>query len=192
MPEGETFNPNLLIFFSAEMTPPIRGFLQSPQAREIQAGSLEFIRNHKITTLNDFELPAMEKFRSSFNGKVFEEIAFRYLDESMKREGLVLLSPAEVFNLYAKLHKGKMIIRDFGLQQGIKGISIPDGLILQKVNNGWHIVGTSEYRLGEGTEKIEKQAKRFSNARFLRQNLLLGDQDSRLKIGGIIIGLFSM
>lgn len=110
----------------------------------------------------------IKELRSYIAGYLFESVAYLHLKEILKRQGKILLSPKECFEIFRLLYPEKKLIEfPFGLQHGIEGVSVPDGIVLELSKNSTKIVGSCEYSLttvrdtGDKEQDLEKRAYWF-------------------------------
>lgn len=90
-----------------------------------------------------------ETLRQDLAGYLFEAMVHLHLQEQLVRDDKILLSPSETFEVYCQLMPArKKIIHRSGLQKGIEGISLPDGIVFGFTSkNLARIEGICEYSL---------------------------------------------
>jgi len=104
-------------------------------------------------------------------GYLFETLAYSYLQKQLTNENKVFLSPKETLEVYYQLHPTRRRIDyKYGLQRGIEGISVPDGIVLAPVlslSKGIkevRIDGICEYMLGTRAKLKRAQLTRSPEA----------------------------
>lgn len=141
----------------------------NPEAQELfqkflAASDFKFLeeRIEKFSHLPLLKRSEKEKgFQQELAGFVFELVSFYYLGKELG-EDLVLLSPQQTYDLYAFLYSGCQIPEDNFLNPKIKGITVPDGLLLETKGKETAILGVCEYTLSVGgrSELPRKQKQR--------------------------------
>lgn len=122
----------------------------------------------------------VEELRASVVGYLFETLAYSYLKKQFADKNKVLLSPDETFEIYYRLNPSRRKIDDkYGLQKGIEGISVPDGIVLAPVLSQSkrikevRIDGICEYMLGtnnkpkKGAQLTQSPGEYRGNMRYL-------------------------
>lgn len=117
----------------------IRQFFTDPNGRRILTIVANFSSNHKEQT---------SLFNSRLAGAVFEHMSFLHLKPKLKESETELLSPSEVLLLYQNLYLDATSsqITNYGLSEGIMGITIPDGLLISEIEKGLVINSILEYK----------------------------------------------
>lgn len=138
-----------------------KALLKSVMLSESAYEIAEIIRNFATT---DEQL--VNDFIGNLFGRVFADIAFKYLECHPKSTGLVILSPEQTQSFFRELHPGYEELNDFGLNYGIRGVRVPDTISLQIADDAISIVGINEFKCVNGTTydhqlSIETQAKQF-------------------------------
>jgi hypothetical protein len=133
------------------------------------------------------------ELRSNIAGYLFETVAYLYLKEKLKREGKILLSPQESFELFHLLIPEKEIIEHpFGLQFGIEGVSVPDGIVLIPSRNSTAIEGSCEYTLTDVDESGDKVKTLSDRAYRFDRNMNNLESKDIVKLSGIVPYLKSL
>lgn len=100
---------------------------------------------------------ALNLFCSTFSGRLFEELAYFFIQKTIINSHTLILSPDEVFTLYESCLPNE-VISDFpGLSKGIRGVSFPDGFIIEEASKCWTITTACEYKAGEVGKKDQWQ-----------------------------------
>lgn len=142
-------------FDQALESKPMRGFLDEvPQ----EFGSLiqQFFTDPEgrriLTIVADFEPSDPDEaqdFTKNLAGITFEQMSYLHLKPELEQQNSVLLSPTEVFTLYrnafADYSEGNLISH-YGLTTGIRGRTIPDGLLIRESEVGLSVDGILEYK----------------------------------------------
>lgn len=108
----------------------------------------------------------------SIGSDVFEEYACIYLEEKYRKSGLILLSPGEIEETYDR----------YGLLR--RGISVPDGLVLQRSSTGWKITSICDYKTGITFDRRQLMAYFYPNG--LNKDLKLHLPGGNQKLGEVI------
>ena len=90
------------------------------------------------------------KLSASVAGFLFESLCYSFLRGLSDFKQGILLSPKQTFDVYALLNPHKDIIKDYdGLQLGLDGISVPDGIVLSYSPQYKRLIilGICEYKL---------------------------------------------
>jgi hypothetical protein len=104
------------------------------------------------------ECPDMshEEYMKGLRGAAFEKIAFGYISAKEAVKGNTVIPGSGVFELCKNLNpEGEIMNNSFG-RMGIRGIYVPDGLL---VDNQSSIVGILEYTLSRSRDKLIHQRK---------------------------------
>lgn len=125
------------------------------------------------------------KLQGRFAGKLFEEVAYRWLSDQIK-SGEALLSPKEVFKLWSVLYSDRKIEEN---TTGIRGVSVPDGLIVKEGEKYIFITTVVEYKnLGRGISnetynRIVGQASHYGQDVFVIE---LKKEGNAQKMGDVL------
>ena len=129
----------------------------------IKAGGFEPIY-HKAA--RDCQLPMKKEdigsFEERFEARVFEQIAY-FL---MLNSGIGLVtSPVETFDFYRWLYpKNQLRFNVLGFDS-IRGVSVPDGLLVEEQHGLYKIVAVCEYTLNRYAENFEYKFRAFKRVR---------------------------
>lgn len=117
-------------------------------------------------------------------GKFFEDIAYRWLSDQIKNNEVLLL-PKEVFKIWSVLYSGRKIEE----QTGIRGVSVPDGLIVKEGEKYIFITTVVEYKNlprecnSEIDDRIRKQSRHYRQDVFAIE---LKKEGIAKKMGGVV------
>lgn len=102
----------------------------------------------------------LQEFRSRFAGRIFHDLA--QISTSAKlSNSRILLSPERTLKFYGDLYSGARRTRhSFGFDS-LVGISVPDGLIVEKENDKVQIVAVCEYTLHGDEQSLRRKHDRF-------------------------------
>lgn len=113
---------------------------------------------------------------SKLSGGLFQDIASIYLIGKEERNSLerTVVLPANVFSFFTNLYPNASVIHNTITTESLKGASVPDGLIIDKLG----IVSVCEYTLNEGQSYFEDKYYKFRTKKrnfpwlFTNSNLL--------------------
>lgn len=90
-------------------------------------------------------------------GALFEIVAFSYL-KSKSVQGELVIAPWETQEGYARIFPERKATYNYGQNSGIRGISVPDGLIFKANNEDTCLTGICEYSLAPDKKQMQVQA----------------------------------
>lgn len=99
--------------------------------------------------------------REDIAGEVFQRIAYAYLSRNLA-SNLTLLSHMRTFNLYRILYPGKKVVKRPIGSSSLKGISVPDGLLIENGASERKVVTVVEYTLEGKFTYFEKKFNAFT------------------------------
>lgn len=143
-----------------------------PRAQELFCNFLdtsefeEGLRKMRMVLARPLGKAVIKDFRTKLAGFIFEGLSFCFLREELKG-GEVLFSTKETFELYRQRYPQKPLLdRNFGLNFGIQGVTVPDGLLFTSQGGETQIVGVCEYTLmGLDQPWKQKQRKYYNGVR---------------------------
>ncbi|MBI2405776.1 hypothetical protein HYV21_01880 [Candidatus Microgenomates bacterium] len=131
--------------------------------------------------------PSRRDSEKHFVGFLFEHLSFYFVQTKLKKNQVVF-SPRQTEQLYERLYPEDMVQRDqYGLSLGIKGITIPDGILLEQHQGKTFIRGVYEYSLARLPNTRRKQnQRRFYNSkvRVIDDLLPMGANPLRKQVMG--------
>lgn len=125
-----------------------------------------------------------KKLEERIAGSLFEDIAYRWLSDQIKNNE-VLLSPREVFKLWSVLYSDRKIEE----KTGIRGVSVPDGLIVKEGEKYIFITTVVEYKNlpresnSEIDDRIREQSSHYRQDVFAIE---LKREGIAKKMGGVL------
>lgn len=142
--------------------------------------------------LNKRDMDHDPNLKQQVLGAIFQELAFQYL-KLVCKEGNTILSSDKILKLYSTRYQNhKVYYAD--VNQGIQGISLPDGLVIGQSPKNLIIKGVIECKCmkktdAESQESIENQAKNFTSAE-IAQDLGLQEPEGARLAGELIYKLY--
>lgn len=172
--------------------PPIRNYSGILQTREMQ----DFLNksrsrrlfeaflgsrgaNRIFNAIVNFSRSNLEKhyFDASLSGAIIEEIGHPYSNSLNRNADTTILSPEETDILYKNIYSDKFKLVDpFGLNYGVEGINVPDGLVINYSGEFLNIVLIVEYKsLGQNNYDISyiKTQRESYTPEHVEENLRL-------------------
>lgn len=152
--------------FDPEIQPLIKNLLADPQTAEVSKRIKNFLKRHPI---DDWKWPIMNRLC----GWVFEEIVYFHLSAYYRQYKLPYLGSHDVFELFRRQNRQRPVIDDLGLgiSLGIRGIHIPDGMLMEDFDGAWHILTLFECKMSEHSLDLSHQLQ--AEANFLTRALRL-------------------
>lgn len=118
------------------------------------------------TAARDCRLPMkqedIEHFTRDFAARVFEQIAYFFMLNS--GVGLVT-SPTETFEFYRWLYPNNQLRSNALGFNSIRGVTVPDGLLVEKLHGLYNIIAVCEYTLTGDTKIFEYKFRGFERVR---------------------------
>lgn len=121
-------------------------------------------------------------------GILFEKIAYRWMKRQTENNN-VFLSPEEVFKLWTALYPDAKVESHGGFNSSIRGISVPDGLMIKEEPNNLAIFSVVEYKIVSNKKKEEIYPQIKRQARHFRQDVFAKElEDVRIsgKMGKVV------
>lgn len=148
------------------------------------------LENYKYQLSKKLSPEDQLKLKRKFAGYIFEFLSYSWLRDRLE-EDEILLSPEETFHIYELLYPDNEIIEDeFGFQKGIKGISLPDGLIMspERDKEMTKITEVAEYTTVR-SDNHEKQIQIINMPKRTLRNInhIYDSEDQRAKNAGEFI-----
>ena len=150
--------------------------------------------------IKDFQ-PADDKEKKNFMqelaGQIFEQLGYLHLTQVFRDPDTFVLSPQEVLELYKRIYPNRKVskIRENGLNSGIEGTTIPDGLIIKNTGSSLAIEEVIDYKLWSRSipkpEAFNRQLGNYRYPQFVRDFWLGESRINPLIYGQIIHGLRS-
>ena len=114
----------------------------------------------------DCQLPMkqgdVEHFTRYFAARVFEQIAYFF----MLNSGVGLFtSPTETFEFYRWLYPNNQLRSNTLGFDSIRGVTVPDGLLVEKLHGLYKIIAVCEYTLTRDTEIFKHKFRSFKKIR---------------------------
>jgi len=128
----------------------------------------------------------VEELKSRVAGYLFETFTYLYLSKQLAAKNKVLLSPHETLEVYCQRYPTRKKVSDkYGLQNGIEGISVPDGIVLTplKHRDTVRVDGVCEYMLGTNYKLNGGWQLTRSPATYNKQLFYLTNQRNPESIG---------
>ncbi|MDO8619032.1 MAG: hypothetical protein Q7R49_03775 [Candidatus Daviesbacteria bacterium] len=150
----------------------ITNFLQTTKAHRILTRIANFKPEHDAEN---------EDFQRVIIGHLFEGIAYQFLKDQYEQGQTVLLSPDEVLLVYQNAYPDLAPSSgSYNLARAIKGISNPDGFLIQETADALELVAIFEYKNISNSQtdlaRILKQSLNFT-PRQVNQDLKLDEND---------------
>ncbi|MBI2007233.1 MAG: hypothetical protein HYS83_00805, partial [Candidatus Blackburnbacteria bacterium] len=132
----------------------VLGALESGSFPKIVDAAKNFLQN--LPSKN-----GLEEFMLRFSGALFEIVATRSMEDVLgKRERIIPIN--EVFEVFAKTYpEREPITNGFGLNLGIDGVRLPDGIIVHINGGAVYINAFCEYSLNPYS--LQKKAWRYNS-----------------------------
>lgn len=90
--------------------------------------------------------PIHELHASSLKGYIFAWTAFHFMRKIHKEKDEVLLTPDQTFDVYQLLFPDRKVIdRRDQLQRGLRGITVPSGVFVRRIDDSTGILGAYRY-----------------------------------------------
>ncbi len=122
--------------FPIESQPLIKDFLKSDGGQNI----IDIIRQTPKVNRN------LPDFSRAVAGSIFEQLAYIHVKPEYNRGNFILLSPAEVFNLYRQMLPERAVFEGYGLTLGLVNTTIPDGILIEAIGSLMVIRKLFEYK----------------------------------------------
>lgn len=116
----------------------------------------------------------LEELRQDIVGRYFEEVAGLYVRSKLEQDKRFVLGPSETGWLYQQLNPGAHRYYTYNLTQNIFGITVPDGLILQRGQRYLQLAGVCEYTLENNVGKSRRkqaQLERYQDPENIARGL---------------------
>ncbi len=86
-------------------------------------------------------------FNTDLSAAILEEVGYLFLNQGNFNERTTILSPEETDLLFQNLHPDKFGVADpHGFNYGVRGISVPDGLVISDTGESLEIVTIVDYK----------------------------------------------
>ncbi len=136
---------------------------------EYSAGVITAIRDKMPESQSD-----VKEFMQSLSGVIFEHLGYWYeTDKYALRKDLVVLSPSDVHTLYSSMYRDADTASDDQhiINQAIRGISYPDGLIIRITDSELSIDAIIDYKMWSrnraDSDKNERQMEKYKYENFV-------------------------
>lgn len=135
-----------------------------------------------------YQRGGFSEFIRSFAGRVFEEVAFTYLQEHYPSPRYTVLSPSQMSSLYRWLY-GDQIQELNGLNTSLYGRTIPDNLVFRRSSNHIVLHAVCECKTSLNSSKIQDQYHALSVAHSINENLGLIESKEGQTMGHKLLGV---
>lgn len=173
------YGSDIIVFMiNKEVEALLEEFLGLPEADQIIEGIDEFLLGDLIGPHNN-----RRRGRSRIAGRVFEEIAFNRFSQKL-RLGQELIPPDATLQVFERIHPEA--IRDVSYNSGLRGVSLPDGIVLNASSSFWFIAAMVEYKLQLGFDYRIYQGGMFVEPQEVANELRITDSGGRQRLGQMI------
>lgn len=164
-----------------KQVPIIRSYLTELQTKPLKKALVEKFLDSPIAQriLNAARLTQSSRnFGHRFAGAIWEAIGFYDFKERLASSGQYLLNPDDTFALYSTLYPEREIVPNIGLNLGLDGKTLPDGLVIKRSAGHLSIEGAVDYKswtfLNGHGEELAAQINSFQHWLLARDLKLEG------------------